>query len=64
MKPYYFIEDVIKQLEGFDVGTVHFELRVGGNGVVGDGDSLMVFDLNVPKKKAMNDKDLEKMLTL
>jgi len=62
MKPFYFVDEVIKQLQGFDIQSIHFELHVGGNGMVGDGNSVLEFDVVVPKRKAFSDKELEKML--
>lgn len=60
-KPYYFIDELIKQLQPFGVTTVHCELRVGSEGCVGEGNSLLIFDVDIPSKKSMDDKIMLKM---
>ena len=65
MKPFYFVEDLVKQLEGFNVETVDLELHVGGNGMVGDGNSTIKFTLNIAEYKSKRSskllKDIENM---
>jgi hypothetical protein len=56
MKPYYFVKDVLEQLKSFDVDSIEFEIRVGADGYVGTGDSLLKFTLSDIIEKDKKDK--------
>lgn len=62
MKPYDFVKDVIKQLEVFNVKTVDFELHVGQNCYINQGDSVLKFTVDIPAYTKFKDAELNEML--
>lgn len=59
MNPHDLVEDLINQLKPYSVDTFDLELHIGGNGMVGDGSSVVKFTVSI---KDYDDKKLNNLL--